>query len=117
MLELNKEVIVIFFLVLLAVWVMYPFLEGFNVDGTEFAPLGAPRYGLRGNTLKQIDIANYYMRPDVRVVLNQAGGELWQSNNDPGDEGIKGCYKVPCPANEYYNQDVCYKCGKSSCGK
>lgn len=113
MIPINKEVIVIFLLILLALWVLYPFMEGFDATGTEFAQLGRPRYGLRGNPLRQIDIANYYMRPDLRIRISESGGKMWESNNSPMAEGIKDCHKIPCPANGYDSIDVCFQCGKN----
>lgn len=111
MIKINKEVVVIFLIVVLALWVMWPFFEGFDASGSEFVPVGADRYGLRGEPLRRSSIEKYFIRPDRRIRLSQSGGEMWEGNNDPASEGMKDCKKVPCPANGYDNIDTCYKCG------
>ena len=111
--NINKEIVAIFLLIILAIWVIYPLMEGFDSTTTEFVPVGSERYGLRGDLLRRSNIEKYFIRPDRRIRLSHSGGEMWESNNDPMTEGIKGCKAVPCPANGYDNIDTCYQCGNS----
>lgn len=117
--EFNRNVVIVF-LVIVLLWLiirsMYPSkgksTESFNADGTEFPPVGCPRYGLRGDKLRSSDIANWYIRPDRQIRLNHSSGEMWQANRTPTQDGIKGCYKVRCPINDEYDSlDTCWKCG------
>ena len=108
----NKETIAIVLVILLIIWLIYPFFETFDVTGMEFMPVGTDRYGLRGDLLRRSSIEKYFIRPDRNIRLSQSSGEMWESNNPPALEGIKECKKVPCPANDGYdNLDTCWKCG------
>lgn len=118
---INKEVVAIFLLVVLAVWVIYPALfmrtsyrsspEGFDATGTiALQPLGTQAYGLRGEPLRTSDIRKIYIRADPNVMLNRGGGEMWISNNTPEIEGIKNCQRVKCPTYGYDNLDQCWQC-------
>jgi len=112
MIKINKEVVVIFLLIILVIWVVYPFFETFDVTGTEFVAEGGDRYGLRGDLLRRSDIARTFIRPDRNVMLSHSSGEMWESNNTPAQDGLKDCRKVPCPDNDGYdNLDTCWKCG------
>ena len=114
MININKEVVAIFLLIVLALWVAYPLFEGFErfdpATTTEVVS-GDGKYGLRGELLRKSNIAKWFIRPDPRVRLSLSGGEMWESNKSPGEEGIKGCRKVPCPSYGYDKTDVCYQCG------
>ncbi|QKF94327.1 hypothetical protein QKU48_gp0869 [Fadolivirus algeromassiliense] len=112
MIKINKEVVALFLLVILAIWVIYPFFENFDVTGTEFVSEGSDRYGLRGDLLRRSSIKKYFIRPDRNIRLSHSTGEMWESNNPPGMEGVKDCVKVPCPSNDGYDGlDTCWKCG------
>lgn len=112
--KINKNVVAIFLLVLLAMWVIFPWInsrfERFNPDTNEFVPVGALRHGLRGEPLRRSDIRKLYIREDPNVMLSASGGEMWISNNTPEVEGMKGCKKVQCPAYGYDNLDQCWQC-------
>jgi hypothetical protein len=112
--EINKEVIVIFLLILLALWVIYPFIEGFDAAGGEFLPVGAPKYGLRGDLLRQTSWLNHFLRPDRRIRISLSGGDMWESNTSPKAQGIKDCKRIACPptpSKGYDNIDQCWQCG------
>jgi hypothetical protein len=114
--RINKQIVLIFLLVILAIWVVYPFIrkpESFNADGTEFVCEGCRRHGLRGDPLKQSSILKYYIRPDPHVMLNNAGGEMWISDNSPVEQGIQGCQRAPCPTG-YDNLDQCWQCSDAA---
>lgn len=112
MIKINKEVVALFLLVILAIWVIYPFFENFDVTTSEFVPEGADRYGLRGDLLRRSSIKKYFIRPDRNIRLSHSDGEMWESNNPPALEGNKDCVKVACPSNDGYdNLDTCWKCG------
>jgi len=113
---INKEVVAIFLLVVLIVWVLYPAFfkkrEGmYDITGTEaLLPLGTQGYGLRGEPIRTSDIRNIYIRADPNVRLNNSGGEMYISNNTPEIEGIKNCKRVKCPSYGYDNLDQCWQC-------
>lgn len=115
MVEINKEVVAIFLLAILAIWVVYPLVRGresFDASGTEFVGLvGQQRYGLRGEPLRTSDIRKLYIRKDPNVMLSDSGGDMWISNNTPEIDGMKNCKKVQCPAYGYDNLDQCWQCG------
>jgi hypothetical protein len=113
MININKEIIAIFLLIVLALWVAYPLFEGFDPATTTEVVSGDGKYGLRGELLRKSDPAKWFIRPDRQIRLSAGGGEMWESNKPPGAEGIKGCRNVPCPANGYDNIDTCYKCGSA----
>ncbi len=75
--------------------------EGFDKSGREFVPVGAKRYGLRGDLLKQIDIKKFYGSPDRQILLSDSGGEIWDSSYTPAQQGIKKCKKVKCPSKDF----------------
>ena len=111
--QINKEVVLIFLLILLALWVIYPLFsrrERFNADGTIFVPVGDQRYGLRGEPIRSSDSRKLFIREDPHVLLSQSGGEMWISNNAPASSGMKGCKRVQCPAYGYDNLDQCWQC-------
>lgn len=115
MIQINKGVVVIFLIVILLLWLVYPMFgfELFDSTTSEFVPVGYPRYGLRGEPLRRSSILKYFIRPDRNIRLSQSSGEMWESNNSPAKEGIKGCRKVPCPMyhDGYDKQDTCWQCG------
>jgi hypothetical protein len=110
---MEKEYIIGFIILLVVIWIFYPYFERFDATGTEFVPVGGDRYGLRGELLRRSSIENWYIRPDRRIRLSHSGGEMWESNYDPSVQGIKDCHKVPCPSNGFDSMDVCWKCGDS----
>jgi hypothetical protein len=118
MVNISKEVVLIFLVIVLALWVFYPLYdgyEGFDCKGREFVPVGQPRYGLRGEPLLRSCIDKYYIRPDRQIRLSQSNNLMWESDYTPGMEGIKDCRRVSCPTNtnEFDAEDVCWKCGSS----
>lgn len=110
----TKDTIIVFVIIILALWVLYPIFEGFDASGREFVPVGALRYGLRGEPLRAESIRKNFIRPDRQIRLSESNSEMWESNDSPGSEGMKGCRKVKCPQNDGYdNTDTCWKCGKN----
>ena len=110
---INKEYILIFLIVVLAIWVTYPYFEGFDATGREFVDVGEVRYGLRGDKIRRVPIQKYFIRPDRNIRLSQSNGMMWESNNTPAQDGIKGCSKTQCPtnSNEFDSMDTCWSCG------
>ena len=119
---LNKKIILIFLIIVLLVWIMYPTSthngsETFTSDEQydvmpSLESLTSGRYGLRGDKLRRSSIYNWYMSPDRQIMLNDSSGEMWQANGTPPSFGIKDCRVVKCPINgEYDNLDTCWKCG------
>ncbi|ARF09606.1 hypothetical protein Indivirus_1_229 [Indivirus ILV1] len=108
--KITTRNVAIVLLVVLAIWVVYPWVMGkpekFDSDMREFVPVGSDRYGLRGNLLHRVPIDKYYVKPDQNVVLSQSGGEMWVSNVVPQTEN---CSKVQCPS-WYDNLDQCWQC-------
>lgn len=94
----TKEIIIILLLVLFSVWILCPFYENFE--------------GLRGEIIPTSTAKPQYMSPYRQIMLNQGGGEKWQSDRTPPEEGFSGCYKVQCPVYEYGydNMDTCWQC-------
>jgi hypothetical protein len=113
MFNINKEYVVIFLLVVIGLWILCPMFEGFNANTNEFVPVSSDRYGLRGDLLRRSNITRYYIRPDRQIKLNASGGEMWESNYAPIDQGMTGCNKVDCPSLGYDNSDSCYKCASA----
>jgi len=111
--QIDKNCILIFLVILLAWWVLKPSFEGFGADTQEFLPVGVQRYGLRGDPLRSRPYDDFMISPDRQMRLNHSGGVMWESNLAPGDEGVEGCGKVPCPnnTNEFDCKDSCWKCG------
>lgn len=110
----NKYLVLILVIIAL-MWFMKVNKENFDPHGVEFVPVGADRYGLRGDLLYRRSVSDYYIRPDRRVRLNDSSGEMYVSNFDPIDEGLKGCKKMQCPMTSrwegsYDNNDQCYNC-------
>jgi len=87
--------------------------EGFGPFSLTFVPEGYPRFGLRGDLLRRSAIDKLFIRPDRRIRLNESGGEMYESNLTPPEEGMKGCKKVACPTayGQYDNLDQCWQCG------
>ena len=112
--EMNQKTILIFLLVVLALWAIYPLFmaEGFDETGTVVIPEGSQRYGLRGEHLRHSCITKYYLNPDRQVMLNNGGGEMWVDNTTPEEQQISGCRKVKCPGGHdgYDNLDTCWQC-------
>lgn len=117
--KINKGVVVVFLIAVLALWVLYPLFENFDANGSEFVPIGHERYGLRGDLLRRSDIRKNFIRPDRQIRLSHSNGEMWESNYSPENENIHGCQKVDCPMpNGYDNMDTCWKCeGHDRCPK
>lgn len=110
MIELNKELIFAFLLVLFLWWLMGSGAESFNANSTEFVPLGSERYGLRGDLLRRSSIDRLYYPPNRNIRLHQTNNWMYQGYaNDPS---FSDCAKVQCPVNtnEYDPEDTCYMC-------
>lgn len=108
--KLTTRNVALVLLVILAIWVVYPWVIGrperFDANMREFVPVGSDRYGLRGNLIKWTPIDKYYIEADQDVRLSQSGGEMWVSNSPP--QG-KNCAKVTCP--DWYDRlDQCWQC-------
>lgn len=85
--------------------------DDFDPSTTEFVHPNTPvRYDLRGWPLKQYSIDKYYIRPDRRIRLSASGGEMYESNYSPMEEGTSGCRRVACPPYGYDRTDTCFKC-------
>ena len=110
--RINKNIVLVFLIIVLLWVLLRPYTESFSSDTTEFVPVGEQRYGLRGDPLRASSIDNWYMSPNRQIMLSDSSGEMWQANGTPPSFGIKGCRKVNCPHNgEYDKNDTCWKCG------
>jgi len=111
--KINKEMVIIFFVIILAIWVVYPFMEGFNASTNEFVPVGDVRYGLRGDKLRRVPISKYFIGPNRNIRLSQSNGMMWEADASPEEQGIPDCHKTQCPTNtnEFDSMDTCWKCG------
>jgi hypothetical protein len=111
------KLIIVFLVVVLFVWFMYPKFvtpsENFDSSDTEFVGVGAPQYDLRGEKLKTSCALKNYKSPFQQVRLNLYGSEMYASDYSPIEEGKKDCRKVKCPTygNGYDNEDTCWTCG------
>ena len=105
-----NNIIIAIIVVILVVWLIYPYFEGFDSAEYALSPLSQPQYGLRGDRLRTDSIDKYYISPDRQIRLSQSNGEMWESDNTPEMDGIGGCYKVRCPPVGYDGQDTCWKC-------
>ena len=107
--------ILLFFLIVV-LWFMIRPSRGqedpFDPTVTEFVPVGDLRHDLRGFPLKQYSIDRQYMSPNRQILLTQNDGEMWRSDVPPGEQGLRGCEKVSCPAfgDAYDSRDTCWKC-------
>jgi hypothetical protein len=111
--SLTTNQIVFLLIIIIGLWVLYPYFEGFDITTTEFVPVGAPRHGLRGDLLKQHWIGQDFRSDYRQVLLSDSNGEMWESDYSPAQQGIQGCGTVPCPVNGYDKMDTCYKCKSS----
>lgn len=110
--ETVVKIVLLVLLALLIIWMIVPYFEGFDVTASEFVPEGAARYGLRGDLLRRRNISGSYINPNRNIRLTNSGGQMWESNTTPCQQGMNGCRKVPCPENDGYdNSDSCWKCG------
>nr|QBK89396.1 MAG: hypothetical protein LCMiAC02_04910 [Mimivirus LCMiAC02] len=109
----TNEIILIVAICLIVFWFIYQSKEGFDKNTVMFPPVGAVRYGLRGDRRRRRHIANWYIRPDRHIRLNHTNNPMWESDTSPVDEGMRGCKQVPCPlnTNEYDESDKCWTCG------
>jgi hypothetical protein len=114
MYRINKDFVLVFLIIVLlwCIFRSYKQTEAFDGASSEFLPVGADRYGLRGDLLNRSSIDNWYASNNRQIMLNNGEGEMWQANGTPPSFGIKDCRKVKCPINgEYDHQDTCWKCG------
>lgn len=115
--ENNKktiECVVIVILVILLLYCLYTYFirENFDATTSEFVPVGSERYGLRGDLLRQSDIARIFISPYRNIRLNQTGNMMYESSLPPAQEGLHGCRRVPCTigVDEYDSMDTCWRC-------
>ena len=111
MVELNKELIFAFLLVIFLWWLMGPKSEAFGPNSQEFLPLGSEdRYGLRGDLLRRSSIDKLYYPSDRNIRLHQTSNWMYQGYSD--DPSYDNCNKVKCPVNtnEYDPEDTCWQC-------
>ena len=110
--EFSKEMLIVFFAILLVWFIMKSGKEGFDATNTEFVPVGRDRYGLRGDLLRRSDIARIYLRPDRHMRLHHTSGQMYPSDRTPCEEGIAGCKSGPCPCKRdaYDSTDTCWTC-------
>jgi len=118
---LNKAVVVILLLVLaLMIYKRDDLMaakqkfENFDATGQEFIHQCSPvRYGLRGDPLRQVDIANYYHSPYRQMYVGEAGSMLFEGTETPDKYCMEDkCVKVPCVSHtgEFDSMDTCWKC-------
>ena len=109
----TNEIILIIAICLILFWFIYQKKEGFDKDTVMFVPVGARRYGLRGDRLRRSHIARTYIRPDRHIRLSQTNNPMWESDTSPVEQGMIGCRQTPCPVNtnEYDASDKCWVCG------
>src|SRR3990172_10896698 len=105
-----NNIVIAIIVIILVVWVIYPYFEGFHAAEYALSPLGHPQYGLRGDRLRTSSIDNFYISPQREIRLSQSNGEMWESDYSPMEQGMQGCYKVECPSIGYDEQDTCWKC-------
>ena len=111
MLTLSMNQLCFLVIIIIGVWILYPYFEGFDVTTSEFVPIGSPRHGLRGDLLKQHWIGQDFMSDYRQILLNDTDGEMWSSNWTPAQQGLKNCGKTGCPqVNGYDKMDTCYRC-------
>ena len=83
MVELNKELIFAFLLVIFLWWLMGPKSEAFGPNSQEFLPLGSEdRYGLRGDLLRRSSIDKLYYPSDRNIRLHQTSNWMYQGYSD-----------------------------------
>ena len=109
----RNQIYALIIIIVLGAWIMKPYFEGFSIDTTEFVNVGAPRYGLRSDLLKQHWIGNDYMSNNRQIILSDSNADYTMSSYTPDQQGIKGCKKTGCPVNGYDSLDTCYKCNNS----
>lgn len=105
---MQGQIIITVLVALLVLMLVLSFFrkESFDADMREFVPVGADRYGLRGNLIQSIPISVNYIKKDQDVMLSQTSGEKWVSNFAPQGQN---CNRVDCPG-WYDKLDQCWKC-------
>jgi len=107
---MDRNVVIAIIVIILVIWLLRPYFERFDDISSVSLPVGSPLYGLRGEPLRYRSITDNYISPRRQVRLSQSNGDMWDSDFTPAQEGIEGCYNVPCPNVGYDAQDTCWKC-------
>lgn len=108
----KYEKVIAIILVVILFWLLFTPVERFDATTAEFVPLGAPRYGLRGDLLHQVPISTYFYPYKRQIRLTDNNNWMYESsipiNREPGSSS---CVKTPCPAiGDYDTADTCWSC-------
>lgn len=108
--EINRNLVLIILIVLVGVYLM-SCNEGFSADTTTFVPVGAQRYGLRGEPLQASPFEKVFIPTPHHIRINHTGGLMYKSRVSPTVEGIEGCAKVACPIDSpEFQGNMCWQC-------
>ena len=109
---MNNDLLLVFLIIILVWFFFKSRTEKFDASTLAFVPVGYDRYGLRGDLLRRSSIDNIYISPNRHIALHAGGGQMWESNTPPPQDGMIGCKKTGCPTNtnEYDQRDTCWSC-------
>ena len=108
--EMNRNLVLLIVIVCIGLYIIMS-SEGFDASGQEFVPVGQQRYGLRGEPIESHSARMNYLPCSTHMVLNHAGGLMYEAATSPLEQGKNGCIKTACPYNSYeFQGNMCWKC-------
>ena len=115
--EINRNVVLIAVIVLIGVYIIMR-SEGFDASGQEFLPVGSQRYGLRGEPLSSHSARMNYLPCTSHIMLNHAGGMVYEAATSPLEQGKNGCVKTACPFDSLeFAGNMCWSCDNGDTAK
>lgn len=108
----NQNMLILFLLILLVWYFLSPCRggeESFDPTATEFMPIGAQRYDLRGYPIRRSNYNDVVHPANNNVILSNSCSDMYKSSSPPG----AGFNQVPCPPINAYEGDTCWKSSRS----